>query len=402
MLKRNVVIRPLQEELRALGILEQDQEKPAPKPDPEGGYAAEQGDEEPQDEPPKPKAEQEEPEDDDEVETEALDAIKTLSAHFLGVHEQDEPEDDDDEPMALGPNGEPVGESRIRRLRRLAEGRIFSSRKSARPKSPHRVTALLEEVSGIVGDIHRSRREDRIQGFANIAVISEMLSRRFCHWGMSLSEGRLYKVGEVMAKLHEQAADMAIGLDTPPGEKPDEQEEPPIPGEEEPAVEQDDAQVDDLFKKLMAKLLDALQLYNDVTGKSEQEEVPDEEEPEFPAEQEEPPVPPPSSDDDDEEPEGIPMPPEDAEESDEEEPEGKCPECEEEEPPSSKPPEDDTVTEARRTLAELRKRLADSRRRGPRKEALTVSGKARKGKSLKSQNTPPWMKPKQEKKGKKR
>jgi hypothetical protein len=98
---------------------------------------------------------------------------------------------------------------------------------------------------------------------------------------MALSEGNLYRVGAMMKKLSEQSADMAVKLDTPPGEEDPEMgmDEPPMDDEPEDAaaMEQeggDDAKVDELFKKFMAKLLDALQLYNDVTGKSEQDELP--------------------------------------------------------------------------------------------------------------------------------
>jgi len=293
--RQRVVIRPLKEELENLGILEQDDEAPAPEPDPEGGYSAPDIDDKPADQPDLGKDEGVDGDDDDEddvdemekadAEESAVNAISTLSNHFLGRHESDDemPADEPDEPE--GPEGEPVAESRMGRLRRLSEGKIHGRRKSsAARKHDNKITALLEDVSGIVGDIHRVRREERIKGFAKIAVIAEMLSRRFHNWGMSLSEGNLYKVGDVMRKLHEQAADIAFEMDTPPGEE--------MPGDEEPpegieaAAGGDDAMVDEMFKKLMAKLLDALQLYNDVTGKGGEEGEPMDADDDFPGDDE--------------------------------------------------------------------------------------------------------------------
>lgn len=298
-LRHPVVITPLEEDLKRIGLLrEQDDEEPAPEPDPEGGYA-EMGDETPEDEPDKPMGEQaddeepapepdpeggyateEEGEDDEDDEDAAVEAIGTLAGHFLAQHQ------------AIGPKpagavaegkpaqrGRPLHESKAQRVQRLATGNLFGGSPKRAPEPTNRVTALLEEVSDIVGDIHRSRKEEQIKGFANIAVIADTLASRFSDWGMALSEGNLYRVGAMMKKLSEQSADMAVKLDTPPGEEDPEMEmdEPPMDDEPEDAaaMEQeggDDAKVDELFKKFMAKLLDALQLYNDVTGKSESDE----------------------------------------------------------------------------------------------------------------------------------
>lgn len=217
----------------------------------------------------------------------------------------------------------PLKESRAQRLQRLAEGRIFVP--SAAPsRASSKIDRLLEEVGSIVGDLSRSRKVEQIEGFANISVIAGTLHKRFSTLGMRLAEGSIYRVGEEMKRLSEDAGDMALDMD---GGDPS--VEPPAPPAAEddaaPDAGGDDAKVDLLFKKFMAKLLDALQLYNDVSGKSEEDEMPgddaavaedgEEEDPEAAVGEdgeEDPEAPP--VDEDDEEPEG-----DEVEEDDEEE-----------------------------------------------------------------------------------
>lgn len=280
-------------------------EEPAPEPEEDGGNAMEPDEDPPMGEgedddddddkpfggkkaPPFKKEDSHEDDDeDDPADTEeALGQIATLASGFLSAHTR-------------GPIGEsrlrragkskknkpfvkPRVESKRQRVQRLAEGKIFSTAPapSGHRRSQSRIQALLEEVGSIVGDIHRSRRVEQIKGFANIAVIAEMLEGRFRAIGMDLSEGGIYKVAGVMKRLSEQASDVAIGLDSPdePGDELDEVPPGIGPSEQDPTPGEggDDAMVDEMFKKLMAKLLDALQLYNDVTGKEEMEPEPGE------------------------------------------------------------------------------------------------------------------------------
>lgn len=303
---RPVVITTLQEDLRAIGLIEGDQEKLAPKADPEGGYAEDGGRDKPEDDPDTIKKEgrkgegkvvkagkpagkkfegrkgeaippgigpvegDDEPDDDEDDKDlpkaqEAIQAIRTLSRSFLRAH------------APVGPK--PVGaatESKKpqSRLEQLAEGKIYRSG-SAKPATD-RVASLLEEVAAVVGDIRRAQKEEQIKGFANVAMIAEHLSSKFRGWGMALSEGGLFKVSRQMRKLAEDAAAMAQKIDEPPAEEPGKEDEPEKGTEARMEADTDDKSVDDLFKKFMSKLLDALQLYNDVQGKATEGDEEDE------------------------------------------------------------------------------------------------------------------------------
>jgi hypothetical protein len=302
------------------------------------------------------------------------------------------------------PFKKPIKESRSQRLHRLSEGKIFESAKRPVKTGVSKIDSLLEEVGALVGDINRSKKVEKIEGFANIAVIAEMLQRRFRMIGMALSEGNIYRVADQMKKLSEQAGDMAIGMDGGEEPKVGEQDEPP-PGEPKDAMaaeaDGDDAQVDALFKKFMAKLLDALQLYNDVTGKSEQDEVPgDEEEPgaedgmppedeataieqdDVPGDEEEPPADDseePTDEQDETEPDG------DEPEQGEEEPEEE-PTTEEEETPYGQPDEEGDETTADTATEQVRKILGLGEARKARVEnarARRVEGKGKPAPGLK-------------------
>lgn len=419
-LRNPVVISSLEEDLKKIGLTglvrEQDDssEEPAPEVDNDGGNPMEaEGDGE--DEPKDAQTEADDGEEDDgeEKPMEAKNLVKNQAARFLRAYAPVTPK-----PVGArvesrnGQKGKtlaesrgsktpakpakpfvkPLKESRTQRLHRLAEGKIFESAKRPMRTGVSKIDALLEEVGSIVGDLNRTKKVERIEGFANIAVIAEMLQRRFRMIGMALSEGNIYRVADQMKKLSEQAGDMAIGMDGGEEPKQAEQDEPP-PGEPKDPMaaeaEGDDAQVDALFKKFMAKLLDALQLYNDVTGKSEQDEVPgDEEEPgddngmppedeataiegdDVPGDEEEPP-----GDDSEEEP---------TDEQDETEPDGDEPEQGEEEPeeeptneeeetPYGQPDEEGDETTADTATEQVRKILG----LGESRKARVESARAR-------------------------
>jgi len=264
----------LTEDLKDIGLFNEtdDQEQDAPKPDPEGGEVSDEGEETPVDEPDEPKDA-----------AEAFDFIASRAQEFLASHG----------PKAAKPDAPAPAQTSESRLQRLADGRLYEDAPTGAPTShSNRAQSLLEEVNEIVTGIKRSRREEQIKGFANIAVIAETLGKRFTAWGMEISERGMYEVGQQMKKLSEQAADTALALDQgeEPPMPPPEGEEPD--GDEAPlaSADGDDAQVDVMFKKLMAKLLDALQLYNDVTGKEDEMPPEGEEEPTEEPPAEEPPT----------------------------------------------------------------------------------------------------------------
>jgi len=302
-MRHPVVVSSLTEDLRAIGLLsEEGEETPAPDPDVDGGYSAEPGSDEV-----KPQAESDDEDEDDVAVTETDDSddddqdgedtmeaargyVASVARNFLKAHT---PASRSRFESRRAPKKRLVAESKARpskaplrtqkesknlRMRRLAAGRIFESAPAkkthavAAPSRAARVASLLNEVSELTNGIHRAKRAEHIQGFANIALISEMLSRRFKSISMEFAEGNLFKVSGAMTRLSEQASDVAIALDAPP-----EDDETPVDDgameAEDPMGGADDAQVDGLFKKLMAKLLDALQLYNDVTGKEEGDDV---------------------------------------------------------------------------------------------------------------------------------
>ena len=317
-LKRPIQISTLEEDMRNIfgrPLREQDdsQEEPAPEYPEDGGNLAE-----PDEDPPMGEADDDEDEpvdedDDEDEDDEPVDAeeaksqISSLANGFLSAHTRARVESRSRRGQKKGKGGrslsegrrgpkspkspkrkpfrKPQQESKAARVLRLARGDIFESAPAPRRRSTtrsSRVASLLEEVQGIVGDLHRSRRVEQIQGFANIAVIAGMLEGRFRSIGMDLAEGNIYRVAGEMKKLSEQASDVAVGLDSPDEEPTEPTEQDELPGDddqEDPMptaeAEADDAAVDDMFKKLMAKLLDALQLYNDVTGKEEMDGMPD-------------------------------------------------------------------------------------------------------------------------------
>jgi hypothetical protein len=420
-LRHHVVITSLQEDLKRIGLTsvreqEDSDEEPAPEVDAEGGNPMEQDmDDEPDDTAAMGEEEGDEEDDDEEepdMAAEARTLVKTRAQHFLKAHVPVTPRPVGMATERRGTKGrsisesrkpagkpkpfrKPLKESRSRRLHRLAEGKIFNTAPMRKRTGVSRVDALLEEVAGIVGDLHRTKQVEKIIGFANISVIAEMLNRRFRAIGMSLSEGSIYRVAGQMQKLSEQAADMALGMDG--GEEPPMEADPAMGEPEPPSMEQDDPQVDALFKKFMAKLLDALQLYNDVSGKSEEDPMPGEEEPEEPeaegfdaAE----PV------DDEEEPEDEPVAADAEGEDDEDDDEDDEPVAEEDEdaaqvkgPYGSDVESDDDIEKPMTATEQVRRILGLGEARARRVEntrARRVEGKGKKGKKkpLKSSKNP--------------
>jgi len=91
-----------------------------------------------------------------------------------------------------------------------------------------------------------SRDDEVVKGFANVAVIAGTLSERFGGFCRELGEEALCQVSAVLEDLADEASTQALSL----------QEQGPT----------DDEEINQLFKMFMAKLLDALQLYNDITA----------------------------------------------------------------------------------------------------------------------------------------
>lgn len=356
MIQRRVRVTSLREDLKAIGLLREGEEEPKPTDQ----DIEDEDDEEPApDSEPAPSAEEDEDGEDDEKKPEgdlekAMEALGVLAGGYLRRHAKAEHRN-----------------AKHKSLSKLAEGRSPVEKK--RSTSAGKVEALLEDVSHILHGIRRSKLEQKIRGFANIALIADSLSDRFKTIGMRLSEGNLYRVARVMRKLSEQASDMAVGLDTPPGKEREEDEDgTEDPTGEKPTTEQvpdDDVKVDMLFKKFMSKLLDALQLYNDVTGQSESDAEP-EDEPEPEAEPEE---------EDEDEPEGDEEPGDEPAEEGEEDPEDSDEPTEEddddEDKPAASPGDEKAIGEARKMLATLKRRYVRECSRG---KALKREGRVKK------------------------
>jgi len=117
-----------------------------------------------------------------------------------------------------------------------------------------RVNNLLEEVQGIVGNIHAAEKKEALHSFANISVISEMLAKSFRRVSRELEETQLKGVARTLSMLSEEAGNVALTIKA----------NKTVP------------QMESLFKKHMSVLLDSLDLYEDIQETMKQlDECPD-------------------------------------------------------------------------------------------------------------------------------
>jgi len=137
-------------------------------------------------------------------------------------------------------------------------------KRGQRPTTPsveRRASRLLEDVADVVDKVRPPAERERIKGFANVAVIASTLSERFAQMGATLDEDTLVEAGHLMEQLAEKAADRTLWLEKNRG---------PVP----------ERKVKRTFESYMSDLLDALQLYSDITG-VELEEMDDEDDDEL-------------------------------------------------------------------------------------------------------------------------
>jgi len=115
-----------------------------------------------------------------------------------------------------------------------------------------RVANMVEEVGNIVGTIGERKDTEIVRGFANVALIADIMSRGFQAIGKDVDEEELVKLGEAFADMAEDAASIAEGLDA---------------GDLEI-----DEEVEAAFKADMDDLLNGLELYADLTEDDEEED----------------------------------------------------------------------------------------------------------------------------------
>lgn len=141
---------------------------------------------------------------------------------------------------------------------RVMRGRRLSLRK--RPTKKHegldRVSQLIEEVGGILGDMAQDESSDVVKGFANVAMISDILTRVFTEWAKEDNDLELSEAAEVLGKLAEDASDSAEELDE--AVRLDEE----VDGD---LIEQD-------FQKMMSVLLDGLEILADLEEEDDDDE----------------------------------------------------------------------------------------------------------------------------------
>lgn len=108
-----------------------------------------------------------------------------------------------------------------------------------------RVANMVEEVGGILDTIGERQNREFVKGFANIALISDTMSRGFEALGREIDEGELTDLGKQFAELAEQSAKIAEAL-------------------EAEEIELDE-ELESAFKSDMDDLLSGLEIYADLT-----------------------------------------------------------------------------------------------------------------------------------------
>jgi hypothetical protein len=147
---------------------------------------------------------------------------------------------------------------------RVMRGRRLSLRKRG-PVKKHegldRVSQLIEEVGGILGEMAHDDSDDVVKGFANVAMIADILTRVFTEWAKEDNDLELSEAAEVLGKLAEDAGDSAEELDE--AVRLDEE----VDGD---LIEQD-------FQKMMSVLLDGLEILADLEEEDDDTDDDDEE-----------------------------------------------------------------------------------------------------------------------------
>lgn len=154
-------------------------------------------------------------------------------------------------------------------------------RRTARTESraPNsRIEALTEDVNRIVGKIGKVGRRESVRGFANVALIAEMLGRAFSTFGRELNDMAMLKASHAMNRLAEEAADVATAVDADDLTHVD-TDSLPIPGEDAASAAEEDPDgqatsaanlkpesVRRVFNNQMQRLTAGLDLYSDLTG----------------------------------------------------------------------------------------------------------------------------------------
>lgn len=154
------------------------------------------------------------------------------------------------------------------------------ARTESRSSKPFdKVSSLMEEVTRIMESIDDQRRGESVKAFANIAIISEMLSRGFKNFGEGMRDKDLLGTSDAFSVLATEAADIAKAL------------------ESDTDIDAEALQTE--FKDEMGALFAGLDLYSDVVesvGLDEADKEDDDEEDDDDGDDEEP------DDDEDDEP----------------------------------------------------------------------------------------------------
>lgn len=151
---------------------------------------------------------------------------------------------------------------------RTMRGRRLSLRKRGPVKKNEgldRVAQLIEEVGAVLGEMAGDESNDVVKGFANVAMIADILTRVFTEWAKEDNDLELSEAAEVLGKLAEDAGDSAEELDE--AVRLDE--------------EVDGDAIDEDFQKMMSVLLDGLEILADL--EEEDDKKPEDDDDKFPS-----------------------------------------------------------------------------------------------------------------------
>ena len=112
----------------------------------------------------------------------------------------------------------------------------------SRNSTSARVGKLLENVNSLVNGVHAVKRKDALKSFANVSMISEMLSRGFTKLARTLAENDLRDVATTYRNLSENSGKIALAL----------------------KADKNVSKLDERFKGQMNVLLQGLDLYEDI------------------------------------------------------------------------------------------------------------------------------------------
>lgn len=143
----------------------------------------------------------------------------------------------------------------MRSPRRRRRAKLLAKRASQRRGESNNspISNLIEEVQSIVAQTEGNTHAEAMKGFANIAIISDLLSTTFVEWAEAddVVEDQdtydtLIEFAETLSDLAEAASEMASGLNE--GKEPE---------EGSPSIEE-------LFKEYMADMLEGMEIYNSI------------------------------------------------------------------------------------------------------------------------------------------